>query len=116
MKNIAKALILSLSTAVALPAFAAPNNGQPEQHQPASSHQKDNRQAQNHQKKQIQPNRDWKAGQKVPSQYRGASYKVNPAHNKRLTKPGKNQQWIKVNGDYVLTNMVTHTIIKVIRG
>ncbi|WP_265734191.1 MULTISPECIES: RcnB family protein [unclassified Acinetobacter] len=35
---------------------------------------------------------------------------------KKLSKPGKNQQWIKVNGDYILMNAVSHAMIKIIAG
>ncbi|EIM38267.1 signal peptide protein [Acinetobacter sp. HA] len=33
---------------------------------------------------------------------------------KRLNKPGRNQQWIKVNGDYILMNVVNDKVIKII--
>ncbi len=40
-----------------------------------------------------------------------------PTHqNKHLSKAGKNQHWIKVNGDYILINDKTHSIIKIVRG
>ncbi|WP_373686223.1 RcnB family protein [Acinetobacter sp. YH12054] len=35
---------------------------------------------------------------------------------KKLSKPGKNQQWIKVNSDYILMNAVSHAMIKIIAG
>nr|MCM1981194.1 RcnB family protein [Acinetobacter pittii] len=33
-----------------------------------------------------------------------------------MYKPSKNQQWIKVNGDYVLVNVINHSVIKIIKG
>lgn len=63
-----------------------------------------------------QPSHDWKAGQKVPNRYQGNAYKVDQQKIKKLSKPAKNQQWIKVNGDYVLTDIRTHSIIKIIAG
>lgn len=128
MNTLMKAIVLSISTAlVAAPAMAAPQNNQ--NHQPQIEHnqkapaqhqvQKDKMpakpQAQQH-KKSVKPAHDWRAGQKVPSQYRGNSYKVDHSKYKKLSKPGKNQQWIKVNGDYVLTNLISHSIIKIIAG
>jgi Ni/Co efflux regulator RcnB len=126
MNTLMKAIVLSISTAlVATPAMAAPQDNQ--KHQPQTVHnqkaptqhqvQKDKAQpkAQQH-KNSVKPAHDWRAGQKVPSQYRGNSYKVDHSKYKKLSKPAKNQQWIKVNGDYVLTNVISHSIIKVIAG
>lgn len=128
MNTLMKAIVLSISTAlVAAPAMAAPQNSQNHQPQPAHNQkaptqhqvQKDKapikHEAQQH-KKTVNPSRDWHAGQKVPNQYHGNSYKVDHSKYKKLTKPGKNQQWIKVNGDYILTNVISHTIIKIIGG
>ena len=128
MNTLVKVLVFSISTAlVAAPAMAAPQDNQ--NHQPQATHnqkapaqhqvQKDKTpakpQAQQH-KKSVKPAHDWRAGQKVPSQYRGNSYKVDHSKYKKLSKPAKNQQWIKVNGDYVLTNITNHSIIKIIGG
>ncbi|WP_228260015.1 RcnB family protein [Acinetobacter sp. ANC 4779] len=51
----------------------------------------------------------------MPSQYR-KGYSLD--HNKyiKLTKPAKNQQWVKVNNDYVLINTVNHQIVKIMKG
>ena len=126
MNTLVKAIVLSLSTAlVAAPAMAAPqDHNQPHQvNQQNQPHHVDQHKApvqQQHKpavhKKAVNPSHDWRVGQKVPSQYHGKSYKVDHTKYKKLSKPGKNQQWIKVNGDYVLTNVVSHTIIKIIGG
>ena len=115
MNTFIKAAILSISTAlIALPALAAPQE-QHQQHQTAQSH--------GHQqptqatvKKAKRPSQDWKAGQKLPNAYHSNAYKVDHQKYKKLSKPGKNQQWIKVNGDYVLTDIRNHSIIKIIAG
>lgn len=118
MKLRAKALILSLSTLVALPAFAAAHD----QHLPQKTEwQKhdDHRQVAHNphvQPRKVQPIHDWKAGQKVPSHYWEKSYKIDHAQYKKLYKPSRNQQWIKVNGDYILINTINHSIIKIVRG
>ena len=139
MNTLVKALLLSISTAlVATPAMAAPHDQQqnkpqtqhrniPVQHQSQTQMhkqlqvQKNQKQIQNQshqstQNKFTHPAHDWKAGQKVPSQFRGQAYKVDHNKHKKLNKPAKNQEWLKVNGDYVLTNAINHTIIKIIAG
>jgi len=67
-------------------------------------------------KKTEHPSHDWQQGHKVPTQYHGNSFKVDASKYKKLSKPTKNQQWIKVNGDYVLMNTTTYKVIKVIQG
>lgn len=133
MNILVKAIVLSLSTAlVAAPAMAAPQDHQgnqshqigkqpapvKHQQQPAQNQHKTPVQQQHKAvaKKAVNPSHDWRAGQKVPNQYHGTSYKVDHTQYKKLSKPGKNQQWIKVNGDYVLINLISHSIIKIIAG
>ncbi|MEG0720045.1 MAG: RcnB family protein [Comamonas sp.] len=67
-------------------------------------------------KKTEHPSHDWQQGHKVPAQYHGNSFKVDASKYKKLSKPTKNQQWIKVNGDYVLMNTATYKVIKVIQA
>lgn len=131
MNTLVKALVLSVSTAlVAAPVFAAPQDHQPNQHQPAPHTQKapaptqmkhDNKQpqpaAKNQQnQKSVKPSRDWRVGNKVPKQFQAKQYKVDHKVDKRLSKPAKNQQWMKVNGDYVLTNGPEFVIIKIMKS
>ncbi|TCB49127.1 hypothetical protein E0H80_12495 [Acinetobacter sp. ANC 4779] len=118
MNILVKAIVLSFSTAlVAAPAMAAPQDHYSQSHQIQNHHTAP---VQQHQhavhKKAVNPSHDWRVGQKVPTQYYGQSYKVDHKKFKKLSKPGKNQQWIKVNGDYVLTNVMSHKIIKIIGG
>ena len=124
MNTFIKAAILSIATAlIALPTLAAPQE-QHQQHHAAQSHghaqqQTSNRHQQPTQatvKKANRPSQDWKAGQKLPSAYHSNAYKVDHQKYKKLSKPAKNQQWIKVNGDYVLTDIRNHSIIKIIAG
>ncbi|TCB52319.1 hypothetical protein E0H80_00085 [Acinetobacter sp. ANC 4779] len=116
MNTLIKAIVLSVSASVmAASAFAAPqdNHNQPKQ---VNQHKKQpvvqKAQAQKH---IVKPSSDWKAGQFIPSQYR-KGYSLD--HNKyiKLTKPAKNQQWVKVNNDYVLINTVNHQIVKIMKG
>ena len=127
MKNLVKAVIFSLSSAlVATSAFAAAPEHHSQHHQPQKTHvqqqyhaqHKSPAHAQQHKQvhKKIDPSRDWRVGQKVPAQFQSKMYKVDHSKYKKLSKPGKNQQWIKVNGDYILTNVMSHNIIKIIAG
>lgn len=122
MNTLSKAIILSLSSAlVAAPVMAAPQEHHSQQHgqqQHTAQHQaKDSINAPQHSiKKTERPSHDWQQGHKVPAQYHGNSFKVEASKYKKLSKPTKNQQWIKVNGDYVLMNTVTYKVIKVIQG
>lgn len=136
MNRLVQAVVFSLSTAlVAAPAFAAPQNSQDhkqhatqnhndanhkDMHNDASSHHaQDQHKASNNKashNKSTRPSAAWKPGNPVPTQYRGKSYQVDHTKYKKLNKPGKNEQWIKVNGDYVLTNVLNHNIIKIVPG
>ena len=117
MNTLIKAIILSLSSAlVTAPVIAAPQKHHSQQH--TAQHQtKDSIKAPQHSiKKTERPSHDWQQGHKVPTQYHGNSFKVDASKYKKLSKPTKNQQWIKVNGDYVLMNTTTYKVIKVIQG
>lgn len=138
MNTFLKAAVLSVSTAlVATSVFAAPQDHQPNKnpqvnqtHGPQApmppQHQAQKPQHPNNQgtppkhqqqaQQKVNPSRDWKVGQKVPNQYLSHSYKVDYKQSKKMTKPAKNQEWIKVNGDYILKNDSNHKIIKIIRG
>lgn len=127
MNTFIKALVLSVSTAfVATSVLAAPQDHQPQaphaQKAPAPTPMKhDNKQPQpviKHQQnnKSVKPSHDWRVGTKVPKQYQAKQYKVDYKADRHLSKPAKNQHWIKVNGDYVLTNSSSFNIVKVIKG
>ena len=56
----------------------------------------------------------WQAGYVMPQHYRGNSYKVDYKDN-NLPKPGRNEQWYKINNDYILVNSDDNSIVR-IRG
>lgn len=123
MNTLIKAIILSLSSAL----VAAPVMAAPQEHHSSPQHNQQQHTAQQQAKNSIKvpqhslkkterPSHDWQQGHKVPTQYHGNSFKVNASKYKKLSKPTKNQQWIKVNGDYVLMNSTTYKVIKVIQG
>ncbi|MDQ9010670.1 RcnB family protein [Acinetobacter gerneri] len=109
MKKIISAIAFTVSTALAASsAMAAPNDHHYPQHQ--NSHQQVVKHNTPHANKD-----QWKVGHTYPSQYRGAGYKVDHKQYKKLSRPGHNQQWYKVNGQYVLVNTQNHHIIKTVR-
>ncbi|MFW1857409.1 RcnB family protein [Acinetobacter defluvii] len=56
----------------------------------------------------------WQTGYVMPQHYRGNSYKVDYKDN-NLPKPSRNQQWYKVNNDYILVDSENNNIVG-IRG
>jgi len=97
MKNLVKAVVFSLSSAlVATSAFAAAPEHHSQHHQPQKTHvqHKSPAHAQQHKQvhKKVDPSRDWRVGQKVPAQFQCKVYKVDHSKYKKLSKPGKNQQ------------------------
>jgi Ni/Co efflux regulator RcnB len=65
-------------------------------------------------KRNIKPARDWRAGQILPRQFNPNTYAVSYKDARRLFKPNNHQQWLKINGDYVLINERNHKIVKII--
>ncbi len=57
---------------------------------------------------------DWKAGTTLPEEYRVKDYQIDSSNNPKLTPPTRYQQWIKVKNKYILLNVITNTIIKVV--
>ena len=50
----------------------------------------------------------------MPQHYRGNSYKVD-YKDTNLPKPARNQQWYKINNDYILVDSDSNSIVN-IRG
>ena len=55
----------------------------------------------------------WQPGYVMPQHYRGNSYKVE-YKDFNLPKPSSNQQWYKVNKDYLLVDAESNNIIKIV--
>ncbi len=62
----------------------------------------------------VNPSRDWRVGQVFPRYFEQSRYSVNYRDYRRLTRPGRYQQWYRINGDYVLINERTNRIIRII--
>ena len=137
MKKLVQASFFTFSTAIFIsPVIAAPqershNNSynQAYMHSPAENQSQQQMQQRNQQETRqevqqrhreivqnqiLKPSRDWKPGQALPSRYYGQGYRFDYRMNKKLSKPEKNQQWIRVHGDYILINTVNHRILKVV--
>lgn len=54
----------------------------------------------------------WQTGFVMPQHYRGNSYKTE-YKDYNLPKPGRNQQWYKINNDFILVDEESHNILKV---
>lgn len=54
----------------------------------------------------------WQAGYVMPQHYRGNGYKVDYKYN-NLPRPGRNEQWYKINNDFILVNADDNSIIRI---
>lgn len=54
----------------------------------------------------------WQPGYIMPQHYRGNGYKVD-YREQSLPKPAQNQQWYKINNDYILIDSDSNNIIKI---
>lgn len=121
MKNVLTAITLSMSALIATSAMADHDSRYDYNHRADRSHwdhkndhrwNNDNR---NHQaNNRVNPSREWRSGQYLPSQYSASRYHVNYRNYRQLPQPSRYQQWYKVNGDYVLVNERNNRIIRVI--
>ena len=55
----------------------------------------------------------WQAGYVLPQHYRGNGYKVD-YRDQNLPRPDRNQQWYKINNDYILVNSETNSIMRIL--
>lgn len=55
----------------------------------------------------------WQPGYVLPQHYRGNRYKVEYKDN-NLQKPARNEQWYKINNDYILVDSESNNIIKIL--
>jgi len=54
----------------------------------------------------------WQPGYVMPQHYRGDGYKVD-YQNHDLPRPSRNQQWYKINNDYILVDTDSNNIVRV---
>lgn len=58
--------------------------------------------------------RNWRAGERLPTGYRGSRYVVHDYHSYRLRTPPRDHQWIRVDHDVVLTAIATGVVAAVV--
>lgn len=128
MKKVLTAIAISMSALMATTAMAAPNDHRDNRaHPKAPSHWNndhrdsrfdDHRNASrfdnNSRYNSVNPSRHWRTGQALPRQFTSSRFEVNKQELRRLPKASRNQQWYKINGDYVLVNERNDRILKII--
>lgn len=62
------------------------------------------------------PHEMWKAGERVPQIYHNNNYYITDYSSRRLPEPPAGQRWMHVNGDYVLVNIATNVIVRILTG
>ena len=117
MKKILTTIALSLSALMATSAMAAPDHryDDHQRYNHAQQNKHDSRWDNNNRydNKRVNPSRDWRKGQTLPRQYSSSRFQVSDREARQLPKSSRNQQWYKVNGDYVLVNERTNRIISI---
>ncbi|EZQ12011.1 MULTISPECIES: RcnB family protein [unclassified Acinetobacter] len=124
MKKLVSVLTLAMSGLLATSAMAGPhddgrhyskptpppahwNKGQPGKYQ-------HDRYEQNRGFQNVNPSRQWRVGQQLPRQFNSSKFELSDRQAKNLPKAARNQQWYKINGDYVLVNERTDRIVRII--
>lgn len=108
MNKLVPVMILSMGSLFVAPYTLAYEDESPRAHERADYRDQSERKVRIERRVQTF---QWKAGYKMPQHYRGDGYKVD-FRQQNLTPPGRNQQWYKIRGEYVLIDTDSHTIIK----
>lgn len=124
MKYLSCAVLLLVSGIMLQQAIAAPQEIQTQedkkyQREQSTASSEDRR---SHDREQYRQEGDkrrhregyWKTGTTLPEQYRNLDDQVDYTEHPNLTQPTRYQQWIKVKNKYILLNVITNTIIKVV--
>lgn len=123
MKQVLTAITFSFSALIATSAIAAPHDSHRDHNHRDQHHHWDHKndhrwnndnRDHNHGNNRVNPSREWRSGQYLPSQFSSSRYHVNYKNYRQLPKPSKYQQWYKVNGDYVLVNERNNRIIRIV--
>ena len=119
MKKVLTTIALSLSALVATSAMAAPQHHDPRYAPHKSAPHWNHKDAKKwddrrYNNRGVNPSRDWRVGQVLPRYWDQSRNEVNYRHYKGLNKPGRYQQWYKINGDFVLVNERNNRIVRII--
>ena len=86
----------------------------PKYQAPKYRHQAQRPSQQRHQAYRPAPSHHWRQGQRVQNWQRRPH--VRDYHRYGLRKPGKGQQWVKVDNDYLLISLATGVILGLAAG
>lgn len=124
MKKMLAAMMMSISALLATNfTMAAPDQERRAEHSRSESRygnmstydderRESRRSREEHGVKRLQK-MSWQPGYVMPQHYRGNRYKIE-SKEYNLPKPGRNQQWYKINKDYVLVDAESNSIVRII--
>jgi Ni/Co efflux regulator RcnB len=116
MNKMLAAMAISLSSLLATHfAVAAPDDNERAEYGYTKDHDERRemrRSREEHGVKRLQK-MSWQPGYVMPQHYRGNRYKVEPK-DYNLPRPSRNQQWYKINKDYLLVDSESNSIIKIV--
>lgn len=123
MNKFYKIALTTLITAlISVSALASPHHhdahdrqhSQWQQHKPTSQYRPSYQYQQQH--GQYQQGNRWKTQHQLPRMYQNSTYRVSSYQRHQLSKPARNQQWYKVDGYYLLTNVHNNMIVKIVKA
>lgn len=120
MNKLLIASAIALTGFIATSAMAAPEHryNEPSHSYASTPKHADNRWDHKHNNRynnqKVNPSRQWRVGQFLPQTFHSPRYKVSDRDARRLPNAGRNQQWYKINGDYVLVNERTDRILRIV--
>lgn len=125
MKSISSAMLLSLLMLSAQSTFAAPQDYQRNteirtdkqyiriEHRHYERGNRENTRDKDQAERGRGAERSMQVGAPIPIMYREAE-QVDPINYPKLTPPSRYQQWVKVGNRFLLINVLTNTVIKVV--
>lgn len=125
MKKLLSAITISIGALMATSAMAAPQDYrdsryQDYRHNNSSQHwnQKDRYERDRYDRRDnsryVKPSSKWRRGDTLPRQFDSSRYIVDFRDYRHLTKPGRSQDWYKINGDFVLVDHRNGKIVQII--
>lgn len=122
MKKVLTAVAIALTGFMATSAMAAPDHRYDDRrygNPPPPSHMKyqdkkwEDRKNNQWNQSRVNPSREWRKGQTLPRAFNSSRYKISDREARRLPDANRNQQWYKINGDYVLVNERNDRIVRI---
>ena len=93
---------------------APPRYQQHQQHRPHYDYGQKHSGPKHFEKKHFNKKQRWSKGKRVPEWQRRHS--VRDYHRHGLKRPGRHQQWVKVDNDYLLISLATGIIAGIVVG